>query len=317
MVGAGESASAPAANKIVAFWMGSTHRATGSSFTLLGIGLSGAFTPFLISWIMQRWGWRMSFILCGLAGLLVALAFHLYVTDRPEQNSRVNATELALIRSTQSTQTNSQNNPRPTPWGKILSSPSVWALLVGYFCQGYPIYIFHTWFFIYLVRVRGLTISQGGIWGATPYLAIAVLAPLGGKFSDAATRKLGKRKGRQLAVWVGMLASAGFLWSGSGATNKWLAITLLAAGGGFNMFAVASFWAACIDMTQEFTASLSGLMNTFGNLGGWISPILTAYIATHFGWNRALDFAAMITIACAASWLFIDASQSFDTENPS
>jgi ACS family glucarate transporter-like MFS transporter len=66
-------------------------------------------------------------------------------------------------------------------------------------------------------------------------------------------------------------------------------------------------------MTQEFAASLSGLMNTFGNLGGWVSPILTAYIATHFGWNRALDFAAIVTIACAASWLFIDASQSFDT----
>jgi MFS transporter, ACS family, glucarate transporter len=318
MVGAGESSSAPAANKIVAYWMGATHRATGSSFTLLGIGLSGAFTPFLISWIMQHWGWRVSFVLCGLAGLLVALAFHLYVTDRPEQNARVDAAELALIHSTQtlSREAGAQNKPRPTPWAKILSSPSVWALLVGYFCQGYPIYIFHTWFFIYLVRVRGLTISQGGIWGATPYLAIAVLAPLGGKFSDAATRKLGKRKGRQLAVWVGMLASAAFLWFGSGATNKWLAITLLAAGGGFNMFAVASFWAACIDMTQEFTASLSGLMNTFGNLGGWVSPILTAYIATHFGWNRALDFAAIITVACAASWLFIDASQSFDT-NPS
>jgi ACS family glucarate transporter-like MFS transporter len=79
------------------------------------------------------------------------------------------------------------------------------------------------------------------------------------------------------------------------------------------MFAAASFWAACIDMTQEFTASLSGLMNTFGNLGGWVSPILTAYIATHFGWNITLDFAAIITIASAASWIFIDASQSFDT----
>jgi ACS family glucarate transporter-like MFS transporter len=320
LVGVGESSSAPSANKIVAYWMGSAHRATGTSFTLLGIGLSGAFTPFLISWIMQRWGWRMSFIICGLAGIVVALAFRLYVTDRPEQNPRVNAAELVLIRSTQSTQadlsaTRASSKPRPAPWDKMLASPSVWALLIGYFCQGYPIYIFHTWFFTYLLRVRGLTISQGGIWGATPYLAIALLAPLGGKFSDAAVLRLGKRKGRRLAVWVGMLASAGFLWFGSGATNKWLAITLLAAGGGFNMFAAASFWAACIDMTQEFTASLSGLMNTFGNLGGWVSPILTAYIATHFGWNIALNFAAIITVACAASWIFIDASQSFDSRS--
>ncbi len=110
-----------------------------------------------------------------------------------------------------------------------------------------------------------------------------------------------------------MLASAGFLWFGSAANNKWLAIAMLAAGCGFNMFAAASFWAACIDMTQEFTASLSGLMNTFGNLGGWLSPILTAYIATHLSWSRALDFAAIVSIISAASWIFIDASQSFDT----
>jgi ACS family glucarate transporter-like MFS transporter len=53
-------------------------------------------------------------------------------------------------------------------------------------------------------------------------------------------------------------------------------------------------------------------MNTFGNLGGWVSPVLTAYIATHFGWNRALDFAALVTIASAACWIFVDAGQSFD-----
>ncbi len=180
MVGAGESASAPAANKIVAYWMGSSHRATGSSFTLLGIGLSGAFTPFLISWIMQRWGWRMSFILCGLAGLLVALAFHLYVTDRPEQNSRVqNAAELALIRSTfnpRSRRCAETKNRVQLRGSKILSSPSVWALLIGYFCQGYPIYIFHTWFFIYLVRVRGDSPSLKAASGEPlPYLAIAIL----------------------------------------------------------------------------------------------------------------------------------------------
>lgn len=312
LVGVGEASSAPNANKIVGYWMGSADRAVGTSFTLVGVGLSGALTPSLIAWIMQRWGWRASFVICGAAGLAVALAWHLYVTDRPEENRRVNAAELALIRESQAGDARTVSGLRNAPWGRMLASPSVWGLLIGYFCQGYPIYIFHTWFFIYLVRVRGLSISQGGLWGATPYLAIAALAPLGGKFSDVAARAMGKRRGRQLSVWIGMLASAGFLWIGSGATNRWLAIALLAAGGCFNMFAAASFWAACIDMTQEFTASLSGLMNTFGNLGGWVSPILTAYMATHFGWERALHFAALVTVASAVCWIFVDTSRGFD-----
>jgi len=311
LVGVGEAASAPNANKIVSNWMGASERATGTSFTLLGIGLSGAMTPPLIAWMMQRWGWRSSFGICGAVGILVAVAFYWFVTDRPEQNPRMNPAELAIIRKSHSSGAAQPGIPlerRSTPWGRILSSPTVWALLIGYFCQGYPIYIFHTWFFLYLVRVRGLSISQGGMWGATPYLAIALLAPLGGRFSDFAARRFGKRRGRQYGVWIGMLASAGLLWFGSGAANKWTAITLLAASAGFNMFAAASFWAACIDLTQEFTASLSGLMNTFGNLGGWLSPILTAYIATHFGWERALAFAAVVTVVSAICWVFVDAS---------
>jgi len=312
LVGVGESSSSPNANKIVGHWMGSAHRATGSSFTLMGIGLSGALTPSVIAWIMQRWGWRASFMACGAIGILFAIVFHIFVTDRPEEHSLVNASELAIIRRSQATEARAKSGLSQAPWGRMLASPSVWALLVGYFCQGYPIYIFHTWFFIYLVRVKGLSISQGGIWGATPYLAIALLAPLGGRFSDAAANRIGKKRGRRVAVWVGMLTSAMLLWIGSGATNKWLAISLLAAAGGFNIFAAVTFWGACIDMTQEFTASLSGLMNTFGNLGGWVSPILTAYIATHFGWERALDFAAVVTVASAVCWCFVDASESFD-----
>jgi ACS family glucarate transporter-like MFS transporter len=314
LVGVGEASSSPNTNKIVSHWMGSAHRATGSSFTLMGIGLSGALTPLLITSIMQRWGWRSSFFVCGAIGLVIAVAWHFYVTDRPEENHRVNAAELALIRASQARDApaDSSSPRRSAPWGRMLSSPSVWALLIGYFCQGYPIYIFHTWFFIYLVRVRGLTISQGGLWGATPYLAIALLAPLGGRFSDVMVRRVGKRRGRQLAVWVGMLASAAFLYAGSGANNRWLGIALLAAGGGFNIFAATTFWAACIDLSQEYTASLSGLMNTFGNLGGWVSPILTGYIATHFGWERALDFAALVTVASAVCWIFVDVSRGFD-----
>jgi ACS family glucarate transporter-like MFS transporter len=80
------------------------------------------------------------------------------------------------------------------------------------------------------------------------------------------------------------------------------------------MFAASTFWASCIDLTEEFTGSLSGLMNTFGNLGGWLSPILTAYIATHFGWSKAIDCAAVITIGSGLSWFLIRADRPLDSQ---
>ncbi len=195
----------------------------------------------------------------------------------------------------------------------MLASRSIAGLALGYFCQGFPIYFFHTWFFIYLVNIRHLSISRSSLLGTMPYIAIAALAPLGGLFSDFAVRRFGKRQGRRLAIATGMILSAALLWLGSNTRGDFTAILLLAAGAGFNLFAAVSFWAVCIDLTTEFTASVSGLMNTFGNLGGWLSPIVTAYIAAHYGWNRALLCASIVTLGAALFAFLIRADESLDT----
>ena len=312
-VGVGEAANSPNGNKIVSRWMGTQHRGFGSSFTILGIGLGGAMTPPIIASVMQHWGWRSSFYLSGLVGLFITFLWQWYVTDTPEEHRGVNEAELKIIRAETTERTAVATTDNATIWQRMISDRSVWGLLFGYFCQGYPIYFFHTWFFIYLVRVRHFSISQGGIWGATPYIGVALLAPIGGWFSDFAVRRFGRRGGRRLAVWIGMFSSGVLLWLGSHAPNSTTAVLLLALGAGFNMFAATTFWATCIDLTQEFTGSLSGLMNTFGNLGGWVSPILTAYIATHFGWERALDCAAAVSIASGIFWFLVRADRSLDT----
>ena len=192
------------------------------------------------------------------------------------------------------------------PWGRIVANRSVIALVLGYFCQGFPIYFFHTWLFIYLVRVRGFSLTEGGLYGATPYLAIAVASPLGGIFSDFAVRIFDKAWGRRVAVWLGMFCSAALMWAGAHASNKVTAILLLASAAGCNMFASVTFWAACIDLGQQFSGSVAGLMNTFGNLGGWLSPIVSAYVATKFGWTAALTLAAVITVGSGLCWVGVD-----------
>ncbi|MBV8893778.1 MAG: MFS transporter [Acidobacteria bacterium] len=312
LVGVGEAAAAPNCNKLVANWIGAEQHGVGSSAFVMGIGIGGALTPPLIAWVMEKWGWRSSFYLAGVIGVAVAVFWHRYVTNSPEENYRVNSEELALIHRARKVKYERPPAQLTTPWRQILSNRSVWGVLLGYFCQGFPIYFFHTWFFIYLVRVRHLSIAQGGVWGATPYIAIAVLAPTGGWFSDRAVRNLGKRWGRRLAVCLGMFASSILMWTGAAASNSRVAVTLLALGAGLNMFSATSFWATCIDVTEQSTASLSGLMNTFGNFGGWLSPIVSAYVATRFGWNHALDCAAVVTMASAVFFLLVQADQKVD-----
>jgi len=314
LVGVGEAASSPNLNKIVSNWIGSAHRGIGSSFTILGIGLGGSITPPLIAWLMRHYGWRTSFVLAGAVGIVVAFVWRSFVTDRPEQHRGVDAAELAALQRARGSSAPLQPNTNGLPWKQLLSNRSVWGLVLGYLCQGFPIYFYHTWFFIYLVRVRGLSVEHGSLWGTTPYIAIAALAPLGGWFSDRAAQRLGKRNGRRLAVWTGMGSSAVLLWLGSHTAAPLLATALLALGAGFNMFAAVTFWATCIDLSPSFTGSVSGLMNTFGNLGGWLSPIVTAYIAVRYGWDKALYCAAAVTLASGLFFSLVQADQTVDGE---
>jgi MFS transporter, ACS family, glucarate transporter len=313
--GAGEAFASPNSAKVVGSWMSSGKRGFGISFYNLGIGAGGVLTPVLVALTMQHWGWRVSFWLCGLIGVSFAIIWGLYVTDRPEQHPRVNAAELALLhpraelvhhRPTRNLATGSP------PWRRILSSGSVRFLILSYMCRAYAIIFFDTWFFIYLVGERGLSISHGGEWGSTPYLAILLLSPIGGWFSDIAVRKFGKRRGRQTAAWVGMGCSALLVWIGCNTSNNTIAILLVAGGAGFNMFANITCWATCIDLAPSYAASLSGLMNMCGALTGALAPILTAYISNSFGWEWALDFIAILTFIGGLLWFFVNADDNLE-----
>ncbi|HVB98315.1 MAG TPA: MFS transporter [Candidatus Dormibacteraeota bacterium] len=314
LVGMGEAPMSPNAARVVASWMDRKRRGIGVSFHMIGIGLGGALSPLLITWIAQRWGWRPSFYLAGACGTIVALLWWFYSTDRPEDHPRVNAAELSLIRSGRADHDAGEETgfgtQQRTPWVKIFSSLSVWGILLSYFCQGYMPTIYSTWFFIYLERVRGLTLLQGGLWGSLPFLTIMVLAPLGGLLSDYWVAKLGKRRGRRMTVWLGMGGSALLIWAGVHTANNTIAMLMLGAAAGLNYFALPSWWATCIDLTPEHSGALSGLMNM--SSGGWLSPILTAYIVIHFGWTPALDVAALVTAMGALLWFFVDASKTLE-----
>lgn len=313
LIGAGEAAAFPNANKIVSLWLGDTQRSIGISLPLAGIGAGGVLTPILIAWIMQTRGWRISFYVCSLVGIVVALFWYFYATNRPEEHPRVNAAERELLR-TRHRQVFGDSPRRklpgsPVPWSKLLSSRSVWGLVLNSACMGYSIYIYHTWFFIYLVRARGLTIRQSGWWTSLPYLAIAVLAPLGGWLSDAAVRRFGRRRGRQFTMWLGTGCSVALLLIGSHLANVTLAVILLSGAAGFILFSTSTLFATCSDLTPHFTGTLSGIANMFANFGGGASPIITAYIAARFGWNQVFDVAALVTLAAGILWVFVDADE--------
>jgi MFS transporter, ACS family, glucarate transporter len=313
LIGMGESAAYPNSAKIVSYWSAAGGRGVATSIFIAGLGLGGAVSPLGITWVMLHWGWRASFFLCAALGGIVALVWQLYARDHPEEHPGVNAEELKhLHRDQEIGGVAARRKSSSVPWRAMLRSRSAWALVLSYFFIAFPAYIYYTWFFIYLIRVRGLSVAQTGLWGSTPFIAIIVLSPLGGWLSDRLVAKLGVRAGRRYAIWVGVGCSAIMLPAGGYVANNTLAILLLAGASGFNLFATTIWWAACNDMAPNFSGSLSGLMNMSGNLGGWLSPILTAVIFTHFGWNMAFNFAGLMTLTSGVLWILVRADEALE-----
>lgn len=308
LIGVGEGPALPCTNKMIGRWMAVPERARGSSLFLIAVGLGGAFTPPAIAWAMTVWGWRASFVACGLLGLAVAAIWHWQSTEDPAAHPGVNAAELALIQAHRSPPAEAG----PFPWRRLWASSNVPALAVANFLLGYVTYIFYTWFFLYLVNVRHLPVMAGSYWSTTPFLAILLGGPLGGYVSDAMVRKFGQPWGRRLPVIACAAASCLLLLTGSRMEDPYAAIALLALAAGCNSVAAVSSWALPNDLSERHSGTLAGVLNTATNLGGALSPVLTPYLAARFGWIAALDFAAAFMLSIALLWLLVHPQRKID-----
>src|ERR1035441_1024073 len=82
------------------------------------------------------------------------------------------------------------------PWQRTLRSGEVWALTISYFCYGYVAWVFFSWFFTYLSKVRGLDLKASALYSMLPFLAMVLGCLLGGTINDRITKLRGPRLGR-------------------------------------------------------------------------------------------------------------------------
>ena len=314
ITGLGEAAISSNVTRVIASWTAVRERGFASGLQVCGLGLGGTLTPVFIAWTMSHWGWRTSFSISALIAFGVVALWHVYATDWPEQHPGVNQSELEIIHPASSQ--GSLSTPgaaKNIPWLKMLMSVSVWGLILGYGFQGYAFYVYYNWFYFYAVKMRGLGIMQAAAWTSAPFLAMAILSPVGGWFSDRLSRITDRRQARHLAVWLGMGLAALLLYCGNHLNVTSVALPMIALAAGFTMFGAANFWAACIDLAPGYSASLSALMNTVGSLGGVISSTVTASVAARAGWKPALDLAVWVTVGSGLLFTLVDTNHSIET----
>jgi sugar phosphate permease len=307
LFGAGEAGAFPNCARIFSRWMPATQRGLAHGIIFTGSRLGGSLTPYTVVALLAAVGWRRSFGIFGTLGLVWAVAFYAWFRDDPAQKPAVNAAELELIRAGPAV--TATGRPR-VPWRALLTSVNLWAICLMYGCMFYGWYFYITWLPTYLREARGLSAERSGLYSSLPLLFGAAGCVLGGLLTDALVARRGLKFGRRTVGVASLVAAACFLAASLFLRDPAHAILAVSLSAFSNDFALSACWAVCVDTGREFAGTVSGCMNTFGNLGGALSPFLVGIFLERFhSWNLALDTACATYLLGALLWLRIDPTE--------
>src|SRR5712691_5653510 len=313
LLGAGEAVIYPSANQFIARWIPTTERGVANGWIFAGVGAGAGLTPFIITYVMVHYGWRSSFWVCSIIGFAAGAVWFLSARDTPAEHIGVSASELTLIRSGLTQAALKNDSKTLVPWGRVLQSKEVWAVTLSYFCYGYVAWIFFSWFYRYLAKVRGLDLNASAFYTMLPFLAMLVCCLLGGVMNDRLTKWQGPRTGRcGLAACAIGLAGI-FIGFGSQVQSARLASVVLAGGAGALYLSQSSFWSVTADIAGGSSGTVSGIMNTGNQFGAFLTAMLTPWIADRFGWTSSFLVAAALCVVGAASWLVVDPTRTLSS----
>ena len=316
LVGFSEAPAFPANGRIVAAWFPANERGTASAvFNSAQYFATVLFAP-LMGWVTHAYGWPWVFYLMGAIGVVVALAW-MKVVDNPITHPRANKAEVdyieqggGLVRMDQEDYTQSGTFIDPTPkWSyvkELLANRMLLGIYVAQYCITTLTYFFLTWFPVYLVKERGMSILNAGFVAAVPAICGFIGGVLGGIVSDGLLHS-GRSLtfARKTPIVFGMLLSTCMI--ACNYVSSSVAVVAIMALAFFGKGLGALGWAVVSDTSPRQIAGLSGaLFNTFGNMAAITTPIVIGYIVGGTGsFDWALVFVAANAVAAIVSYLFV------------
>ncbi|HJU42791.1 MAG TPA: MFS transporter [Vicinamibacterales bacterium] len=310
LFGAGEAGAFPNVARTLSRWFPVRERGRAQGVAMLGSRVGGMLSVPLALLVINAWGWRMSFVVFGAVGLVWAVAWQIWYRDRPEDHPGMTASELAWIQ-----QDGTPPPPTPVPWKILFTARNLYAIAVMYFAFGYGLYFYFTWLPTYLIQELGFSTMAGGAFAALPFMLAGAADVSGGWLTDRLSQRYGLRAGRSYLGFVAFFTCGVLLFLSTlidSAVAKAILLALALASADFGLSAA---WAVCSDIAPDHAGAMTGWMNTFGNLGGFIGPLVVGYaIARWQSWTISFYIAAVIYVVGALAWLVIDPTRTLVKE---
>jgi ACS family glucarate transporter-like MFS transporter len=300
LLGASQAAAYPVASRAISGWLPASQRALSFSALIVAMAFGSAFTPPLVSWAMSTFGWRMSFYICAVVALGLAVAW------RRLAGSQLDTAITGPANNTRSTQA----------WWAPLKDSRVSLLSLSYFFNSYVLFVFVFWLYLYLVEQRGMSILSGGVYTSIPFVLAMFFVPAAGVICDRLSIRYGPTVGRRVVAMTALVSSALFLVLGVDVVDQDLAIAGLSLAVAFLLCTEVAYWSASMDVGGDSAGTVGGIMNMAGNLGGVVSTALVPILVSWWGWPFAFQSAAGLSIVAAVLWVFVKMEHDGLQETP-
>jgi ACS family glucarate transporter-like MFS transporter len=312
MFGAGEAGAIPNSASTVSRWFPASQKARAMGTVCIGHALGAAATPPLVLWLIEKQGWRLTFIEFGTLGFVWCIIWFRWFRDTPEEHSSVNAEEVKLIRAGLPI---AQDHSHKIPWRTFLRSRNIFFLCAMYFAYGYSLYFYITWLPTYLKDALHFPQKWVGLFSSLPWILGAVAFLIGGWLTDRLVRSGRWKLARSGVGAFGLAMSALTLIFVVTIGDPIAAALAIAVALFFQFLTTPAVWATCMDIGRRRSGIVAGTTNTFGNLAGALAAVVFGYIVEKWGsWTIPFYVAASFLAIGVVMWLFIDPRRPLEEE---
>jgi ACS family glucarate transporter-like MFS transporter len=228
------------------------------------------------------------------------------VTDDPKDHPQISEAELAVIASDRPPE---GEESEKSAWKIALANRNILIITCSYFCMNYVFYLFFSWFFFYLVDVKGIEATVAGAFLAMQWVLGAIGATVGGLLCDLLVRRVGLRSGPRRLAMTALFLSAVFLSVGAFSESTQVSIVLLCVAFACIQISEAPFWVATMAVSGRHATVATGILNTGANIPGIIGGVTVPITAGLFGWPTAIALGSVFAVVSALLWLFVRADE--------
>lgn len=275
----------PTAGSLIKRWIPLPSRGLASSIVSFGGRFGGAIAPILTAWLLKEFlDWRQVLVLYGLGGLVVAVHFWRVVHESPQEHPHCNDAERELIAAGRD-DAPAHGQVQFPPLLPLIRSLTMWAMCALQYSINIGWSFLITWLPTYLKEVKHVDPTVGGLMSTTVLAAGTVGMLCGGKLTDLATRKLGRRWGRSLPMVGCYLVAVLAYLSCLKLESAWSFVAAASLVAFVTDLSVPAIWAYMQDVGGKNTAAVFGWGNMWGNFGAATTPLLIPRIRARWDVN--------------------------------